>query len=319
MTLIPPIGAGTSGNTSTRKTSTTATRKKSGSNSLTLYKQPLFDKRIRTLSWPMQGGVGSTAKSDFGGMEILRGVMVWDRTFAPYTSKAEVNFLFNPTEITTSYDMDAEDVASTLMFRSPVDSAQAAFAMNQSVNFSLYFDRTFELWGAYNEQTGLPNAPTKATASSGNTTAFGYDVTDPTVYGVNVDILAFKQFTGQLLNQYSINGNVNTGNPNPSAGGYMPGISQQGVFTMIPSWVFFGPDTGVVYYGYISDFTVTITHWTKYMIPMRAIIDVDFALMMPPASEPDGPSFTDWMVLTELNQDAAALSGNQSASGKAGR
>jgi hypothetical protein len=93
--------------------------------------------------------------------------------------------------------------------------------------------------------------------------------------------------------------------------------------TMVPTWMFLDGDTGygLSYYGYISDFTVTITHFTQYMVPMRCVIDFDFALMMPPANEPTGPKFTDWMYLSELTQDGGTLLGGipASTSGKAGR
>lgn len=287
---------------STKKTKTTPTSKKpAGKAGPTLYKQPVFDKRMRTLSWPMQGGVNDAAHMDFGSQELRRGVMVWDKP-APYASQPEVNFLFNPTTVTSSYSMDASDVASSLMFRTAGDTAQAAFAMNQSVSISLYFDRTFELWGSY--PSGQPSAQTT-------------NIMDPSVYGINVDILAFKQLTGQLLQQYSIN--ANTGGASPSAGGYVPGISQQGVMTMVPTWLLLdgGTQWGLSYYGYISGFNVTVTHFTQFMVPMRGIIDMDFALMMPPASEPDGPTFVDWMYFSELAQDNPAVP--SSTAGKAGR
>lgn len=307
--IVPPIGSNPT--PSTKKTKTTPTSKKSGGGSgLTLYRQPIFDQRMRTLAWPMNSAQTGNTFSD---IELVRGVLVWDQA-TPYQSQPEVNFLFNPTTVTVAYNMDAMDVASTLMFRSPQDTAQAAFAMNQSVSISLYFDRTFELWGSYNPETGVPRHQPKP-VRAGKTTYYEYNVMDPTVFGVDVDILAFKQVTGQLLQQYSLNGTL--GGPIPNAGGYTPGLSQQGVMTMIPTWMFLGPtETGMSFYGYISDFTVTVTHFTQYMVPMRCVIDLDFALMMPPANEPQGPSFTDWMLLAEINQDSIPA---RSAAGKAGR
>jgi hypothetical protein len=261
----------------------------------------------------MQGGLHDAGASDFGAYELRRGFMVWDKAIAPYTGQAEVNFLFNPTTITSSYSMDASDVASSLLYRVPGDTANAAFAMNQSVSVALYYDRTFELWGSYSVATGQPvnnQSPAGYLASS-------YDPMDPSVYGVNVDILAFKQMTGQLLSQYSPFAAAASGAVNPKSNtGYLPGISQQGVCTMIPTWLYLGPDTGLVYYGYVSDFTVTVTDWTQFMIPRRAVLNFDFALMMPPSNEPSGPKFTDWMLQAEIAQD---VGGPQSPKGKGGR
>lgn len=334
--ILVPIGAGSapakaSTSSSSSKTSSTPSTSSSGTPTFpTLLQQPLFDPRIRTLTWPMQGGVTTGQGGDFGSKELLRGALVWDQA-APYESQPEVNFLFNPTTVTASYDMDATDVAASLMFRSPGDTAQAAYATNQSVSISLYFDRTFELWGSYNPATGLPYAtpmtpldkgatsPNPATGK--NTTTPSYNVMDPSVFGVNVDILAFKQLTGQLMSSYTAGGAYNSGTgTNPSLSGYSPGLSQQGVFTMVPTWLYLGPNTGLIYYGYVSDFTVTVTHLTQWMVPIRCVIDLDFALMMPPQNEPNGPSWTDWMLLDEIAQDngGSALT-PASTSGKAGR
>jgi hypothetical protein len=323
--VVPATGGGGPGASSQPKPKpttkkTTPTPKKSSSPSINLYKQPLFDNRIRTLAFPMQGGVPDDNGTEL--TQLFRGWMVWDQA-SPYSSPPEVSFLFNPTTVTTSYDMDASDVASTLLFNTGQNTAQAAFAMNQSVNLSLYFDRTFELWGSYmpggsGYTAGIPRAkPTSL--NPGANTPNSYNVMDPTVYGVGVDILAFKQLTGQLLQQYTIVG-ANLGSnaaQTPSGSGYVPGLSQQGVFTMIPTWLFIGSDSGgsMAYYGYVSDFTVTITHFTQYMVPMRCIVDLDFALMMPPSNEPNGPTWSDWMVTQEIQSDVAT----QSKNSKAGR
>lgn len=291
---------------STKKTKTTPTSKKSTTPAgPTLYKQPVFDKRIRTLSWPMQGGVPSAAQQDFGGgpTELQRGLIVWDKK-GSYSSPPVFNFLFNPTTVTASYDMDASDVASSLLYRTPGDTAAAVYAMNQSVSLSLYFDRTFELWGSY-DATGTPRSkptttitPTSKTSANVSQT---YDLMDATVYGVEVDIMAMKQITGQLEQATGKSG-VPTS--------FSPGISEQGVMTMVPSWMFIGPADGtggLSYYGYVSDFSVTVTHFTQWMIPQRCIINLDFALLVPPATEPQGPSFTDWMKLAELQQDGVSI------------
>lgn len=289
---------------STKKTTTTPTSKKTTTPAgPTLLKQPVFDKRMRTLSWPMQGGVPGTAQQDFGGgpTELYRGMIVWDKA-TPYSSVPEMDFLFNPTTVTASYDMDATDVSTSVLFRAPGDTAAATYAMNQSVSLSLYFDRTFELWGSY-DSSGTPLAkPTGTTGANGKGGITSlYDLMDATVYGVDVDILAMKQITGQLATQY---GAAPSGQ---STKGYVPGISEQGVMTMTPAWMFIGPiDTGLSYYGYVSDFTVTVTHFTQWMVPQRCIIDLDFALLIPPASEPGGPSFTDWMTLAEVQQDTGS-------------
>lgn len=289
----------------------------SGAGGIAYYAQPLFDSRIYSLVFPMGAGsatAGTTGGAYNGG--LTRGMMVWDKAYSPYKDKAQVHFLFNPTTVTASYSIDATDISASLVYRSPADTAMPAFAMNQSISFSLYYDRTFELWGAYSA-AGAPNAKQIST-TSGKTTTFNYNLVDPTVYGVNVDILAMKQITGQFFTSYQVNA-ANAGSASPQTTNN-PGVTQQGVMSILPTWVYFGAATGMVYYGYVSDFTVTVTHWTQYMVPMRCVIDVDFALLLPPVSEPNGPSFTNWSVFEQLaSGTAAAATTPASNAGKAGR
>lgn len=289
---------------STKKTNPAPKSKKTTPAGPTLYKQPVFDKRMRTLSWPMQGGVPGAEQQDFGPAELQRGLIVWDKAPSGYSAKATVDFLFNPTTVSASYDIDASDVSSSLLYRTPGDTAQPVFAMNQSVSLSLYYDRTFELWGSY-DSSGNPRAkPTGTTGSTGGGIGSTYDLMDASVYGVEVDILAFKQITGQMAGA--------TATAAGAGPGYSPGISQQGVMTIIPSWMFIGSSAGgggLSYYGYVSSVSVTVTHFTQWMIPQRCIIDVSFALLVPPTNEPGGPSFTDWMKLAELQQDVKSGGG----------
>jgi len=300
------------------------------------YAQSLFDSRIYSLVFPMERN-DTEAPTNGGGYNggLTRGMMIWDKAYPPYTHQAEMHFLFNPTTVTATYSVDSGDASTSLMYRSPTDTAQAAFAMNQTVSFSLYYDRTFELWGSYgasgvpNPQTVGPNGKMQDT-SSANPNINGMNPMDPTVYGVNVDIMAMKQITGMFLNQLSAPSGAATGAPTSNAS---PGLSQQGVMCMLPTWVYFGAKTGLVYYGYISSFTVTVTHWTQFMIPMRAVIDVGFNLLVPSADQKDGPTFTDWNTLAQLaigtsaadsangQQTISKATGNNSnlSTGKAGR
>src|SRR5581483_7972601 len=62
-----------------------------------------------------------------------------------------------------------------------------------------------------------------------------------------------------------------------------PIASTQGPMMLIPIWLFFGNVTGgLSYYGYVSDWSVTYTHFSQYMVPMRCAVDIDFTLLMPP-------------------------------------
>jgi hypothetical protein len=94
--------------------------------------------------------------------------------------------------------------------------------------------------------------------------------------GVNVDIMAWKQITGQLADQ-----------PNGQNGAQKSWYNIQGPMVLVPSWLYLGPpSSGMFYYGYIQSWDVTITHWTQFMVPMRCTINCTFQMLPPPWGEP---------------------------------
>ena len=52
---------------------------------------------------------------------------------------------------------------------------------------------------------------------------------------------------------------------------------------MVPAYLYLGQrNTNLNYYGYISEWDVTYTHWTQWMVPMRCVIDISFTMLPPP-------------------------------------
>lgn len=54
---------------------------------------------------------------------------------------------------------------------------------------------------------------------------------------------------------------------------------------MLPcwTWLYFGdPTSNFFFFGFITSYDVTVTHWTQYMVPMRCAIDVSFQLLPNP-------------------------------------
>jgi hypothetical protein len=192
--------------------------------------------------------------------------MVWDHVIQGYPDKCMVRFLYNPGVVATSYAIDSSQSSTetTLLYADPSDQASYLAPMNQTVSFALLFDRSFELWGSY-----LTNGQPAGGKSA---------VNDPAVNGVGVDILALKQFTYQLAAANQSNAGAQNGNASA-------GASIQGIMNFIPTWVYFGPPSGVYYYGFITDFAVQFTQFTQYMVPMRAVVNVDMTLLPPPAGE----------------------------------
>lgn len=235
--------------------------------------QPPFDPRIQTLKFPFGG-------NEFGTLQ--RGYMTWDQTqlLTGYSSAAKLNFLFNPSTVTASYSLVPDtSVQAAMMFPTAYDKTDLRVPLSQTVEWSLLFDRTFELWGHYNQGT------------SAGTTASTADNNNPSVVGVMVDINAMQQFTGMYANFYS-GTSASTGNAASDAiSGSL--YNQQGIMQPVYSYVWFG-SSALFYYGYVSEWDVTITHWTQYMVPMRCVINITFTMMPTPSGAAASNSNVDY-------------------------
>jgi hypothetical protein len=265
---------------------------------LHIIQQPAFDKRIYDLSLPM--GQGSS---------IYRGVMFWDPAVAwappiggstggtagqTAANAPAVWFLYNPSTIAASYALDSASGQANLLYPVATVSANLIVPLQQTVSFTIMFDRTYEV----NTPT-IPNGLLQ-------------------LYGVDIDILALKQFTGMFSSIVSTAGSTSpdttTGiSANPfglGAGANLTStpdnntntttINQilsgnyinQGVMTVALSYIYFsGPNGGGIglkYYGYVSGWDVQYTHFSELMVPMRAVVDITFTLL-PPANTGSSP------------------------------
>jgi len=232
--------------------------------------QPKFDSRIYSLAYPLGG-------NKYGNLK--RGSMVWSTTPAipfGYSDVARFQFLYNPSTITATYSMTPDtSVQAGLLFPTAYDSTELRVPLSQTVEWSLLFDRTYELWKQYDD-TGKP---LQDIGTYGN---------NPAVVGVKADIDQLQQFTGMNVGYFTDSqGNQEATSPSLS--------KQQGIMQPAFSYVFFGDSNNLWYYGYISEWDVTVTHWTQYMVPMRCVINIDFTLMpMQNSSTPKQTANTDW-------------------------
>jgi hypothetical protein len=230
---------------------------------------PNFSPNLTTLAFPMVGGISQN---------ISRGFIIWDQLVSNRWGHCEVSFLFNPSAVQATYACDASDIGSTVAFHDQADDTILHLPLQQSVSFSLLFDRTYELWGSYG-----PNGVAKQNAGEHLNAA---SISDPHLSGVMADINMFKKLTGMFDNNNlgtqnqgathsgtSISSVVSKANPIPFF---------QGVMILLPLWVYFGNPLGAVYYGYIQEWDLTISHWSQFMVPMRCEIDVSMALLIPP-------------------------------------
>lgn len=226
--------------------------------------QPKFDPRISSVHTPLAGGP----------VRLKRGYMYWDKPITGYNGIAFVHYLFNPSEVSVDYSLADTSATASLIFANASDTADLRIPLDQTASWSILYDRTYELWGSYNDD-GTPK--------------FSGSVNDPRVFGVEADIMQWREFTGMNVGfNFDKKASANAGSANPNSGlskwGNLAGST--GVLQMVPSWAVFGYQNYPRYYGYISDWNVTYTHWTQFMVPMRAVVNITFNLLPPPGRQP---------------------------------
>jgi hypothetical protein len=146
-----------------------------------------------------------------------------------------------------------------MLYNAPGASSVLAIPLSQGVSWTLYFDRTFEV--NFSHPNGTPN--------------------DPSVIGVQADIVQMMQFTGMLSNMASGLSKIKT-----------PVVNKGGVMMNIFSWVYFGQnvtngghytkasaENRLGYYGFVNSWDVTYTAFTQNMVPYRATMDVSFQML----------------------------------------
>lgn len=224
--------------------------------------QPKFDSRLNALAFPL---TGSPLHGGF-----IRGYMKQFQPLPGYSRNSVIHFQYNPSTVSADYNIADPSAQAALNFPNPGDTAQLAIPLSQTVNWTLMYDRTYELQGATNPDgtTRFPNA----------------QANDPRVIGCEADVMQFKDFTGMLTNYtYGTNG----------AGGTLTAPSQssqnyslnQGIMQLVMCYAYFGNSgqtNNTQFFGYISEWSVQYTHFTQYNVPVRCVVSVSFIMMPPP-------------------------------------
>ena len=227
------------------------------------YTQPPFSPNLTTLAYPLSENVSAT---------LGRGYMIWDPPYIPgYGQPAMINYLYNPSTVSADYNVADASAQQSLNFPNPGDSSILAIPLSQTAQWTLMFDRTFEVWGSYTAD-GLPNGSSSST--------------DPGVIGVQADIRAFMQFTGMLA-PYSY------GTANGQGGLNLTGLAPSGnlaansnIMQLVPAWAVFGNSAvsgGLIFYGCINEWSVQYTHWTQFNVPYRAVVSVNWMMLPIPS------------------------------------
>lgn len=175
-----------------------------------------------------------------------------------------VNFLYNPSEVSVSHTANLnaasqDEVAAAQSAGLSASEGVYPLASLGTMNLSLLFDRTYEVWDkSYrNQLVGQ--------------------------WGAYADVLGFYKLFGMVTNN-DLSG--------PMVGPVAPGDvrGQTTVFNLFPSqflgypiiYVYLG-SASLKFHGAVTGLNITYTHWSRSMVPIRA--EVDLSLMMTPDTQ----------------------------------
>ena len=204
------------------------------------FENPPFDTRIRRYMPGIQGptSTGYIEQADF--MASALGLV------RPY----KVRFLYNPESLSVGYAAN-DAVLPPEVQSSEMNAAQALISNMQSIGFSLFFDRTYEL--------NSPNVPMS-------------DVYKKQLeQGVYADIAALERVVGIYDGQGPIL-------KMPMRLYFGPRYAGPAVQKGRP----------LAYFGYINSLSVVYSLFTKDMVPVRAQVSVGFTQMMQSKDAPHG-------------------------------
>lgn len=206
----------------------------------TTYLNPPFDKRMLTIGPPSTGS-----------KHLKRGRMV---VAQGHRKGQAVRFLYNPVEISVQHTIDPNGVLDPSKRQKVPHPTKVGQLVNiGGVSIQLLYDRTYELWD---------RALAPSTAGR---------------YGVYADVLAYYRCLG-------IVGSKTT----KSGGGKSPnnGTLDDTEFDLFPVapidptqtyWLYIG--NTMRFYGTLTDFEITYTHWSNKMVPTRCAVSMSMQFM----------------------------------------
>jgi len=198
---------------------------------------------------------------------LQHGYMIWDQqgglsglgyAGGPYNGRAVFNFQYNPQTISASFATETTTAQASMIYNAPGASDILAIPLAQSVSWTLYLDRTYEV------NFGKPN----------NTE------NDAAVIGVQADVVQLMQFTG-MLSAATAGAKAKTAS-----------VNKGGVMVNVFSWTYFGKnvtpsgkhpatifENRLGYYGFVQGWNVDYTAFTQAMVPYRATITINFQML----------------------------------------
>lgn len=224
-----------------------------------------FDPRItsipflESLAWTSSGWQSAPSSA----AKLTRGFIITEQPIGG--ARYRCNFLYNPSVINLSHMIDAS-LATDPNSRNPNDvtAGHLLAPMQQSLTFTLLFDRTYEM-----------GDPSKL---------YGDAARQVPMLGCGYDVLSLYKMTGIATPlTYDSSGNLQTDatsmdnsfNKGMFAGGPAGPMIQNPVYAVIGA--------SLSYYGFISELDVQYTHFTQQMIPFRGQVGVTMTLLPTPS------------------------------------
>ena len=226
---------------------------------------PRFDARIRNI----HGVAATSANGTFDqGNTLFRGYM--ETVHKVNGEWRRLNFLYNPSGLTWTGNVETDTIGDSSV-SNPLDVGGWLMPMQQTVGFSLLFDRTYETWV--------------------------YDVTKEVSYlGVMADIVhlyAMLGIMGSGTAALKESPTVTATPEKPKADqttmktalqapvdiDSLPDLTPTSFMQYVPMRVIFG--SHMSFHGVISQAVVQYTHFTQKMVPNRCSVEIAIQLFPP--------------------------------------
>lgn len=257
-----------------------------------------FDPRIAR-KWTFNQKTGDQTSGGFTpGVRVNSGAM---STIGPNGQMFTTYFQFNPTEIDIAYGFDDSVIgALNPVYLDPTDQSTASqgLMLNQSVSFSLLFDRTYEVWtgpaaapttlagqqlSSQQGISGLPNVP-GAGPNGSSVTAGGNNFQDPLggrgpyMFGAQWDVWSVERLVG-IYGQWK-----GQGPSGPPASSLIYVQFSPMNLSLASSMPGFNGDFGAgstqsyapAFAGWMTSLEATYTRFDAGMVPTRAAVSVTF-------------------------------------------
>ncbi|MDX3260700.1 hypothetical protein PV336_15885 [Streptomyces sp. MI02-2A] len=249
-----------------------------------------FDPRITSIPFV-------TAAPGYKGDNLTRGWIIQEK--AVNGARYRCNFLYNPSVVSVSHSVNANVIADDNAINPyDVTAQDLLLPLQQTVSFSLLFDRTYELWD-----------PSKLHGAAKDNVPF---------LGVAWDVLSLYKITG-VASPIDVDAAKSSDSGAVQSSSFTKGNFKSGAtgpMLYVPVYVVFGYTLD--YYGVIQEMDVQYTHWTQQMIPSRCQVDISMQLL-PRGSAKNGARPTTKVLMPGQIQIGSGSILNPANNGRAGR